>query len=336
MMDIPSGQVLPHAASSADAVSEAASLVKPSTGQGYCEHVFRCGDRTVAYATAGDPIGEPVLYFYPQGTSRRQLYMMHQQMEAASLRVVCVNRPGKQGTSPTQCEGKNAHLQAVCEDARSVLKELGVGKVSVLFMCAGTPFAIAFSSCFPELVTGQAVGVAPWVSPALCPDTTRLFRAASALPSWFTSSIGASCQSLGATSLSTLPTSFAVSGLESGLSAVERELFAASFPDRAEFVRQVVWMQEEGGGEGCDIEVLLSDYATLEGIDMDGANGSIYLCHGAEDTLVPPAAAIWFGRQLGEAAKCFNLVQGGTHQGMLFLLHPEIAEMLKLLKRAHG
>ena len=138
--------------------------------------------RTIAFSTAGDPHGAPVLFFYPAGGSRRMLLTLSDIAVSASLKLICLNRPGKGSTSTSAAEEHNTpavasqHVDTACRDAVHVLDELKISRVGLFFMCAGTPFALAFACRFPERTTEKLMGIASWVLPADCDKTNTLFR----------------------------------------------------------------------------------------------------------------------------------------------------------------
>ena len=132
--------------------------------------------RTIAFSTAGDPHGAPVLFFYPAGGSRRMLLTFSDIAVSASLKLICLNRPGKGSTTSTEEHTPAAHVDTACHDAVQVLDELKISRVGLFFMCAGTPFALAFACRFPERTTEKLMGIASWVLPADCDKTNTLFR----------------------------------------------------------------------------------------------------------------------------------------------------------------
>lgn len=283
------------------------------------------GERSLAYSTAGDAGGTPVLFFYPAGGNRRQLHALHGPAVVASLRLICVNRPGKGGTSPAKENGPEAHIATACSDATLVLDALGVSSASLLFMCAGTPFALAFASRCSERVTGRLLGISAWVSPADSCEAKMTYRIGAALPSWLICPIvGKSMASING-SLTSLPTSTAVSALKSNLTPVENDAFDKANPDIEEYARKLGWFLEEAGGESDDIAVLLSSGDSI-GVDYGSINGKVLLYHGEEDTMVPIEGMKWLAGQLPSAV--LQELPQCSHNGAMFLLHRSVAESL--------
>jgi len=181
----------PHTMTESDvtAASSAASDDEASTGEPSFQpdillRETQRGNRSVEYSIAGTPNGAPVLFFYPAGGNRRMLQSLHGHACAKRLKIVCVNRPGKGETSEGELDGPTGHLTTACEDAAFVLDELSWNRVSLLFMCAGTPFALGFATQNPHRITGKLMGVASWVSPADSGETKLLYRFGSCLPGW--------------------------------------------------------------------------------------------------------------------------------------------------------
>ncbi|CAE7839417.1 Wdr33 [Symbiodinium sp. CCMP2592] len=170
--------------------------------------------------SASNEDGHAALTFYPLGSSRQALVLVEEAARKAKLRLLCANRPGNGSTSPPldPPEGVSAtawHLETAVDDARALLAKLQIVKVSILFFCAGTPFALRFASKYPELCTGRMLGVAPWVSPADCQETKGFFRWASSLPTCVVSSVGGPWMAAGSYFTKSLPsTSLARAGLE--------------------------------------------------------------------------------------------------------------------------
>jgi pimeloyl-ACP methyl ester carboxylesterase len=300
--------------------------------------------RTVTYAVTGDRnSGTPVLFFYAGGGNRRVLASLHAAAERASLFVICVNRPGTGGTSPPPSgSDPAARVAAVCDDAAAVLDELRVPAANLFFACAGTPFALAFAcgrhaSRLLPTGRGRAVGVAPYVQPADCSGAKPLHRfAARRCPRCIVSPlVGSVFRSVGA-SVASFPSSVVVSGMRKKLTAEEQKVFDENC-SKEDFARDVAWMFEERRDVAADVAVLMSRSADV-GIDYRkaGAACEVKILHGEHDAMTPIAASEWLVRQLSPPpspppppATLTRLE--GSHEGTLFLLHPEIVEAMEWL-----
>jgi len=249
-----------------------------------------------------------------------------------SIRLICVNRPGAAKTSQAVRAGGKANLSTACDDARVVLEALGVTQVSLTFMCAGTPFALAFALRFPDRVTGSMLGISSWAPPSECSDARGVYQVATALPKWLVRNVTALGSGVGGLVMKSMPDCSVMKGFKSSLTPLEQQLFADKSPDTDMFMQQFHWVQEERGGESQDIEVLLAEHMALESTDLEKVTGQITLLHGEQDTTVPIGAAHWLRNQLSSASVDMQPIRQATHEGMIFMLHPMECEALEKLK----
>ena len=280
--------------------------------------------REIFYATAGKQGGHPVLVFYPLGTSRRALVVLEDAAIRADIRLICCNRPG-QGTdwppSSAESNGISLQLETAVEDQKLLMDELSITKASLLFFCAGTPFALRFASKYPER-TLQMLGVACWVSPADCDKTKNLFQFASTLPGWLMSAIGrlSECNSSVGRMLPPPPKSFVTAMLKS---EEEKKLFRSN--DRGEVAKRLAFAKSEhSGGDPLDIPVLLSSYKDM-GLELPSPQ-NLKLIHSQSDDMIPIEAARWFSQQIGTE---LQELQSNSHLGCLLLLHPALPKAMK-------
>lgn len=262
------------------------------------------------------------------GGNRRMLYSFRNLF--SDLFFICVNRPGTGGTSPAKQSGAAAQLQTAVRDAAVVLDMLRISKVSLMCMCAGTPFCLSFAATYPERTTGKMRAISSWIQPADAgyENTKTTFYLGTTMTPLVAPIAGLVFASIGS-SLTSFPTSMTVSALRSGLSTEEREAFDALHHDKKAFATMMKWIQAENGNNRRDVSVLLS--ANL--VDYEAVNKSqdnIILWHGANDKLVPLASCEWLAdEQLTKAA--FHTIEGGTHEGLNFLLHVKIVDSIKAL-----
>lgn len=285
--------------------------------------------RDIAFSitTAAVPESQPILFFYPGGGNRRILLSLYKTLSDSKL--ICINRPGKGETSrPPKGEG---HLDTAVHDAVRVLDHLGIDAVSLLCMCAGAPFCMAFALQQKERTTGNFMGISTWVQPADCgyENTSLTHYVGSHSPHLIAPIVGSVMSSIGC-SLTSFPTGWVTSALRSKLSENEHEAFDEKYKDDAEFSHMMKWMQHEKGGQAADVEVLLSqgliDYHKL------GENlRNVQLWHGTKDSMVPYAGAEWLEEHVPRAT--LNTIQDGSHEGCMFLLHPAIVDALKSFGR---
>jgi len=289
--------------------------------------------RDIAYSTSPDNGSPPVLFFYPVGGNRRMIFSFRALF--SDLHLICVNRPGKGGTTPAKESGAAAHLATVVEDVVVVLDKLGIQKVALMCMCAGTPFCMTFAAKHPERTTGQLTGISSWVQPADCgyENTKTTLYLGTQLRPLVAPVVGLVFRSIGS-SLVSFPTSITLKALSAKFSEEEREAFDEKYKDRNEFSRVMKWMQGDCGGVGSDMSVLLgADFVDYQGV-VDSQK-SIVLWHGRSDTLVPFASAKWLAEEALPGAT-LNAISDGTHDGCNFLLHSSIVDSLKKLGRPDG
>lgn len=294
-------------------------------------HTIQHEGRDIAYSTSPDNrASHTVLYFYPGGGNRRMIFSFRNLF--SSLRFICVNRPGKGGTSPAEKSGAANHLTTTVQDAIVVLDTLGIEKVSLLCMCAGTPFCMTFAARYPERTTGKFTGISSWIQPADCgyENTKTTLYLGTQMRPIVAPVVGMVFTSIGA-SLTSFPSGMTIKALSSKLSEEERESFDEKYKNREEFSRMMKWMQGDRGGYGSDMSVLFS--ANL--VDYQAFNDSqksIVLWHGTRDNLVPYTSAEWLVEEVLTGAT-LNPVVDGTHEGGNFLLHSSLVEYLKGLGR---
>lgn len=222
------------------------------------------------------------------------------------------------------------HVSTACDDTVAVLDSLGIVRASLLFECAGTPFALAFATKYKERTTEKFMGIGSWVLPADCPKNKLLYRfGANYCPLWLASPLVASSMSGMMYSFTSLPAEWINSRFNKVFSDEEREVFDASF-SVTEFMGAMKWMMEEKGGLTEDVSVLLSKGKDV-GVEYDRVCGSVLLFHAEKDTLTPVACAKWLAETLPSAA--LTVLPDASHEGTLFMLHALIIESLKSLGR---
>lgn len=295
-------------------------------------HFRREGGRDVVFGTLGEEDGHAALTFYPLGSSRQALVLVEEAANKAKLRLLCTNRPGNGSTSPPldPPEGVSAiawHLETAVDDARALLAKLQIAKVSILFFCAGTPFALRFASKYPELCTGRMLGVAPWVSPADCQETKGFFRWASSLPACVVSSVGGPWMAAGSYVTKSLPsTSLARAGLEKEEAVIfDREAVKMA-------ARFRVATSESGSGDALDLPVLLASYKDIGLSPALSSEQAVQIFFGEKDTMVTPACVRWLGDVLsGPSRMTLQELPQTSHTGALLLLDERLWQALAWL-----
>ena len=287
--------------------------------EGVREYTITVEHRALLYATAGKENGHPVLVFYPLGCSRRTICLWAETAKDHNLWLISCNRPGKGTSMPpeTHASSSVSYLETATQDAYRILQHLSVTKVSLLFFCAGTPFALNFAAKFPE-ITHKMLGIGCWVSPADCDDSKRLFRFASALPSWMLSAVEGVWRLAGrvGSSLPNAPSSL----MSLMLTADERELF------NEEDNEKLIFAKSEGSdGDHLELAVLLASYKELS---LKLPSESPKLIHSQNDELVPIEAARWLSCHWSSE---LTELESNSHSGSLMLLHPDLRASLGAL-----
>ena len=132
--------------------------------------------RTIAYVGLGDPGGRPVLALHGSPASRLGFGFLHEPASALGLKVICPDRPGIGGSSPSPTPTVAAYAAGLAELADA----LGIGDYAVLGYSCGGPYALAAAALASGRVTAAATmaGVAgvdwPGATEGLDPLDLRL------------------------------------------------------------------------------------------------------------------------------------------------------------------
>jgi pimeloyl-ACP methyl ester carboxylesterase len=257
------------------------------------------------------------------------------------LRVICVNRPGCGNTTPALDSSAEAHVSAACHDIVAVLDGFGIKKTELLFMCAGAPFALAFVANHRDRIVEDKpiLGIAAFVPPADCDQTKLLFRFGAryspvSVVSWL---LGGIFDSVFGNMLGYLSQEKAVHEITKNLSPKElvvlKQQYGSDDADFGEnFYKELMWMVSEGGGKNTssDLKTVLTTYQEyIKSLHQQQPHPQISLFHGQQDKLTCIEAADWLANALPYTK--LTSLEGGTHEGTLFMLHPELAKILNTL-----
>ncbi|CAJ1890819.1 unnamed protein product [Cylindrotheca closterium] len=292
--------------------------------------VDEASGRTISYGIGGDPKGSPILVFPPLSAKHRMLVMMHDDLVQASLKAICVNRPGIHGTSPS----KDAvdHLNLVMQDALAVLDKLEIPKVGILCMCAGTTYALKLYTAHPERTTRRILGLAPWTLPADCPHSRGLYKfAANRLPRL---AVGGLVSKMEMTMMGFVSKETIASKIDETCSEEESEYLKdklSKSPHKQSFPQVLEWMMEDSSERNAmEVAVCLSSSQDFE-LDYRQVDGTIVIWQGDKDNMAPVQATQWLANQFGTPGKVF-FVDKGTHSGALFVLDSRISQAFHMLK----
>ncbi|MFC7018623.1 MULTISPECIES: alpha/beta fold hydrolase [Haloarcula] len=140
--------------------------VTPPGGTGDPE-VCRIDDRQVAYETAGDPTGRPVLFCHGTPGSRLLVRLLGAPAADRGLRLVAPDRPGIGASDPV-----DGGIETWTDDVRALFAHLGVDGAEVLGFSGGAPYALA---CH-RLSAVDRVTLAGGVGPPAVGDVARTQR----------------------------------------------------------------------------------------------------------------------------------------------------------------
>jgi pimeloyl-ACP methyl ester carboxylesterase len=285
-------------------------------------------NRTIPYATCGDPEGDPILFFPPLGASRRVIIVLNEALRKDSLWAICVSRPGAEGTAAA--DDAPSQVETFSKDTLAVMDELKIEKAGIFCMCAGTPFAMAFSAKHADRTTGKFLALGPWTLPADCPNSKGVERfAAHYLPTLGVSSLVGSIQS---TAMNYFSTEMISKKLQEKSSDVEKKCLEERYKDQPEgaFSRQLDWVFGKVHNEKLDIAVCLSSSSDLGFDYKDLAGQDVVIWQGSEDNIAYPPATKWLAEKLPSAS--LHVIPGSTHQGALFMLGTEYMDSITHLK----
>ena len=120
--------------------------------------------RQLGFAEFGDPQGRAVFWLHGTPGARRQIPVEARVFaEQQGIRLIGVDRPGIGSSTPHQYE----NVLAFATDMQTMADVLGVGKMAVVGLSGGGPYALACAAAMPDRVIAAGVlgGVAPTVGP---------------------------------------------------------------------------------------------------------------------------------------------------------------------------
>lgn len=259
-------------------------------------------------------IGHCFVFFYPMGPNRRLLDAVVSRyapkfecdIDNKDVLFLCVNRPGKGGTSPSGTETKQQqhdrtapderqHVRTSVNDVVTILDHCGVGRASLLYMCAGSTYAYSFASMFPERSTGYILGIASWVlrsgpssssqssslfaqcgnnrvesvekgdghqesddeiqTPRMNSLTHRMAMSGVFGPRWMVSYMVGGIVGSSSTMLSSVPPAWVGKSFRKDLSEDEATEFDKQFPDGEKFVELLKWIHGDGFDDEASVFV---------------------------------------------------------------------------------
>jgi pimeloyl-ACP methyl ester carboxylesterase len=104
--------------------------------------------RKLAYASYGDPLGAPVLYFHGWPGAAVEVAFAGHQARRQGVRLVALDRPGMGGSDLQP----GRHLLDWPADVAELADRLGLERFAVLGCSGGGPFAVAAAYALPDRV----------------------------------------------------------------------------------------------------------------------------------------------------------------------------------------
>jgi len=102
--------------------------------------------RTLGYAEAGDPKGEPLFLFHGLHSSRLEVKLFHEEMLIEKIRLISIDRAGM-GLSTFE---ENRTVLDIVTDIEALADSLGIDKFSVLGSSSGAKYALACAFKIPN------------------------------------------------------------------------------------------------------------------------------------------------------------------------------------------
>lgn len=144
-------------------------LADTTASAGSIDGVLRLADgRTLAYRQYGDPTGAPAFYFHGMPGSRLEPGLVADEVAAAGVRLIALDRPGIGRSSFQSCRRVTDWPADVAQLADALP---GFDRFSVVGVSGGAPFALACAIQLPDRVKTVALvsGHTPFGVPDVIP-----------------------------------------------------------------------------------------------------------------------------------------------------------------------
>jgi pimeloyl-ACP methyl ester carboxylesterase len=109
--------------------------------------------RQLAYAEFGAPGGRPVLYCHGFPSSRREALLLEPAAQAENARIIAPDRPGYGHSDPLT--GRS--IAAWAADLTALAEHLGLGRVPMVGVSGGAPYALACVFLAPKRLSACAL-----------------------------------------------------------------------------------------------------------------------------------------------------------------------------------
>ena len=266
--------------------------------------VLRLRDgRRIGYAEFGDPQGSTVLAFHGTPGSRFMFALTDQAARLRGLRIVAPERPGY-GLSDFR---RSTSLAQVADDMAAFADTLGLGRLAIIGVSGGGPYAIAAASSMPDraVVLGLISPIGPI---AECHDRirmsklhrlifTRIGRSPPAIASFFWS----------VRNLVRFAPDVAYRALMQRVPRSDRMVLTR--PEVRANLRTALKEGLRPGIDGARQDLRL--FCGPWGLPLAEIDVPTVIWQGSDDTLVPPAAAYHLAETLPNCR--LDVIQGGGH-----------------------
>lgn len=265
--------------------------------------------RALGYAEFGDPAGPPVLYFHGYPSSRLEPELLP---DLPAVRLISPDRPGY-GLSDAK---PGRRLLDWPQDVANLLDALGLGRVALVGMSGGGPYAAACAHAIPDRLSATAL---------VCP-------LGPAGLGWEVGSPSSLLLNLGRRPLALRVTAHMARRLVRtrdpvALARMLRNRLGMPYatPDlaRNQFGDRLVngWREALRTGIHGPLDDART-YAAPWGFDVAGINGRVSVWHGLADVTVPPASGRWYAQHIPGAKA--NFIAGEGHFSLVFNHAPAI------------
>ena len=259
--------------------------------------------RALAYAAHGARDGFPVVYLHGAIGSPLELSPeLVATIDELGLRWLCVQRPGFGGSDP--CPGRT--IASWAGDVRELADALGLGRLAVLGVSAGGPYALACGHGLPGRVGAVAVCSSlsplcpPHAVPGLPPHVRVALRAVRGRPATVTALLDA-----GLDALRRHPR-LALRAMRSGAPATDRALLD---DPQAGATAVAALLDATAGGVGGLVEDHLLTCRPW-GFAPADVGVRVHLWHGLQDRLVPAEHAWQLAAALPDCRAAFDPDEG--------------------------
>lgn len=279
-------------------------------------------NRSVCLREAGDPAGQPVLYFHGTPGSRLDLDFGDRVAQDLGIRVISFDRPGYGRSDPAPFR-----LSTVARDAGVIADSLGLDRMAAFGWSGGGPFALAAAAVMGERVTavGVASGPGPFQEvPGALAQLEESDRAALALlpgqPDEAAKQFSAGAELLVAFKDDE---EIFMSGMEALFGGADADVLTDPALRHHLFVMLSEGLRQGAAGGGWDNVAYVGPWD----IDLATVRCPVHLWYGEHDSTMPVAHGRWLAQHLPDARLVVRDDHG--HLGPMRQLGPMLATLTR-------